>query len=114
LQRRDGWVQVRHPITATQGWVQAGSVRDQREEKPPQVRHKGDATLTAAIAKLLIAQSIASYPGNCACPYQSDRAGRSCGRRSAHSRGGGYAPLCYESDVTAEMIERFRQRTAGG
>jgi hypothetical protein len=57
--------------------------------------------------------SIASYPDNCACPYHNDRAGRSCGRRSAHSRGGGHAPLCYESDVTAEMIERFRQRRAG-
>ena len=46
-----------------------------------------------------IRQSIANYPGSCACPYNVDRGGRSCGRRSAYSRGGGHAPLCYPADV---------------
>jgi hypothetical protein len=46
-----------------------------------------------------IRQSIAAYPGSCACPYSTDRGGRRCGGRSAYSRGGGHAPLCYPADV---------------
>jgi len=62
------------------------------------------------IRKALIQQSIAAYPGNCPCPFNLDRAGRQCGRRSAYSRQGGYTPLCYPNDVTPEMIARFRNR----
>jgi hypothetical protein len=62
------------------------------------------------IRKTLIQQSIAAYPGNCPCPYNVDRAGRQCGRRSAYSKQGGYSPLCYPTDVTPEMIARFRNR----
>lgn len=61
-----------------------------------------------AIAQKLIERSIASYPGSCACPYNRDRAGRSCGRRSAYSRPGGESPLCFRSDVTNAMIEAHR------
>ncbi len=46
-----------------------------------------------------IRQSIAAYSGSCPCPYSTDRAGRRCGARSAYSRPGGAAPLCYASDV---------------
>jgi hypothetical protein len=46
-----------------------------------------------------IRQSIAAYSGSCPCPYSTDRAGRRCGGRSAYSRPGGAAPLCYASDV---------------
>jgi hypothetical protein len=46
-----------------------------------------------------IRQSIAAYSGSCPCPYSTDRAGRRCGGRSAHSRGGGAAPLCFPADV---------------
>jgi len=63
----------------------------------------------ASIKRELMQQSIASYPGSCPCPYNTDRRGYSCGRRSAYSRPGGYAPLCYESDVTDEMITTYRQ-----
>ena len=31
----------------------------------------------------------------CDCPYDIDRAGRRCGRRSAYSKPGGRAPVCY-------------------
>ena len=34
----------------------------------------------------------------------SARNGSACGGRSAWSRQGGYAPLCYENDVTPAMI----------
>ncbi len=61
------------------------------------------------IAHQIIALSIASYSGSCPCPYNSDRAGRRCGGRSAYSRPGGYAPICFESDVTPEMIQNHRR-----
>jgi len=62
------------------------------------------------IREALIERSIAAYPGNCPCPYNLDRAGRQCGRRSAYTKQGGYGPLCYPSDVTPEMIASYRSR----
>jgi hypothetical protein len=67
-----------------------------------------DAGSDADIKKQIIADSIASYPGPCACPYQSARNGSSCGKRSAYIRPGGYAPICYDTDVTPEMVQRFK------
>ena len=41
----------------------------------------------------------ASQAGNCECPYDTDRAGRECGGRSAYSRlGGRSGAQCYTSD----------------
>lgn len=68
------------------------------------------ASLTdAQIKRTLIAQSIASYPGNCPCPYNFARNGSRCGLRSAYSRPGGFSPICFEGDVSAAMIEQYRQ-----
>jgi hypothetical protein len=64
------------------------------------------------IRRALIRESINSYYGSCPCPYNADRAGRSCGRRSAYSRPGGASPLCYESDITADMVREYRARLA--
>ena len=61
------------------------------------------------IRQRIIRESIASYPGSCPCPYNTDRAGRSCGRRSAYSRPGGYAPLCYPRDVSDAQVRARRQ-----
>lgn len=61
------------------------------------------------IKKILIQDSISSYPGNCPCPYNTDRAGRRCGKRSAYNRAGGYAPLCFENDITQEMIDEYKK-----
>ncbi|MBO9778251.1 hypothetical protein J7379_08925 [Xanthomonas phaseoli pv. dieffenbachiae] len=69
---------------------------------------KGPATSDAQIRKALIAQSIDGYSGSCPCPYNTARNGSSCGRRSAYSRGGGYAPLCYDKDVTKQMVAEYR------
>ena len=63
----------------------------------------------AEIRQRMIRESIESYPGNCPCPYNTDRAGRSCGRRSAYSRPGGYAPLCYPSDISKLDVEAYRR-----
>jgi len=62
------------------------------------------------IREVIIATSIATYHGNCPCPYFSDRAGRRCGRRSAYSRAGGYSPICYKSDITNEAVKSFIER----
>lgn len=70
----------------------------------------GNASADSQIRKQIIKSSIQSYPGNCPCPYNLDRAGRKCGKRSAWSRPGGYAPLCYDSDVSDEMVKQYRKQ----
>ncbi|EOA4851904.1 hypothetical protein ACIUW4_003111 [Escherichia coli] len=66
----------------------------------------------AQIKKEIIKESIESYPGNCACPYNHARNGSRCGGRSAYSRNGGYDVVCYEGDVTDEMIRQWKQENA--
>ena len=63
------------------------------------------------IKKLMIQDSIATYTGNCPCPYNLASNGSSCGRRSAYSRPGGAAPLCYESDISKQMLDSYRRRS---
>jgi hypothetical protein len=65
----------------------------------------------AQIKQDMIAASIAAYRGSCPCPYNRDRAGRSCGKRSAYSRPGGASPLCDENDITQKMVDDYRKRT---
>ena len=60
----------------------------------------------AEIKREIIARSVATYAGSCPC--NTDRAGRSCGRRSAYSGPGGAAPLCYAADVSQKMVEDSR------
>ena len=74
----------------------------------PTVDAKG-ALSDSQIRQLLIQQSIASYPGNCPCPYNAARNGSSCGRRSAYSRARGYQPLCYSRDISQRMVDDYRQ-----
>jgi hypothetical protein len=66
----------------------------------------------AQIKQFLIDESIAAYSGNCPCPYNTARNGSRCGRRSAYSREGGEAPLCYPKDVSAEMVKQYRDQHA--
>lgn len=119
IERRDGWIRVRHNSTQREGWIQAKRLRAElpaQETKPqesPKIPSGAAALSVAAIAKLLIAESLASYPSSCACPYNTDRANNSCGSRSAYSRPGGYSPLCYASDITPEMVAAYRSRHAG-
>jgi hypothetical protein len=68
------------------------------------------AQTDAQIRQRLIRQSVAAYSGSCPCPYSRDRAGRSCGGRSAYSRPGGAAPLCFARDVTPAMVRAARGR----
>jgi hypothetical protein len=87
-------------------------------DKPrgPDTKREVEAALTAAaIAAFIVQASRDQYHAGgrpCACPDDPMRNGRSCGGRSAYSRPGGASPLCYPSDVTAAMIEAYRQRQA--
>jgi hypothetical protein len=67
-----------------------------------------DISSDSDIKKLIIQESINQYPGNCPCPYNSAKNGSNCGKRSAYLRGGGYSPLCFESDVTPKMVKIYR------
>jgi hypothetical protein len=64
----------------------------------------------AQLRKEMIQASIASYPGRCPCPYNSAKNGSACGGRSAYSRPGGYAPLCYPKDISDDMLKKYRQQ----
>jgi hypothetical protein len=82
----------------------------------PETKRKVEIVLTAAaIAGMIIKASRDRYYATghpCACPDDLMRNGRACGGRSAYSRPGGAAPLCYPGDVTAAMIESYRQKQA--
>ena len=62
------------------------------------------------VRKTMIQESIASYRGNCPCPYSRAANGSSCGKRSAYSRPGGASLLCYPDDISQQMIEQYRRR----
>jgi hypothetical protein len=83
---------------------------------PSEVKRKVEGALTAAaIAAIIVQASRAQYHAGgrpCACPDDTMRNGRACGVRSAYSRPGGAAPLCYPHDVPAAMIDAYRQRQA--
>lgn len=122
LERRTNWVRIRHPITAREGWISANLLTRERPAREAETRRTGQpqsdqvrpptGMTDAAIIQRLIEQSRANYPGNCACPDNVDRAGRRCGGRSAHSRPGGRAPLCYPRDVSREAVAEFRRAQA--
>lgn len=63
-----------------------------------------------AIREAMIAGSIASYTGNCPCPYNTMRNGRLCAGHSAYSKPGGAEPLCYPRDISDDMVEKYRAR----
>jgi hypothetical protein len=92
----------------------AAPVDPQTKPAQPEVKHKVEGALSAAaIAAMIVQASRAQYHAGgrpCACPDDTMRNGRACGARSAYSRPGGAAPLCYPQDVTAAMIESYRQR----
>ena len=79
----------------------------------PQVHaQKRQPPSDAQVKQEIINESIASYPGRCPCPYNSAKNGSACGGRSAWSRPGGYAPICYEREITGEMVRKWRQQNS--
>ena len=65
------------------------------------------------VRQQIIAESIASYPGNCPCPYNLASNGSQCGKRSAWSKPGGYESICYLDEVTPAMIAAWRAAHVG-
>lgn len=57
----------------------------------------------------MIEESISRYPGPCPCPYFRDSRNYRCGGRSAWSKPGGYSPLCFPTDISADMVREFCQ-----
>jgi hypothetical protein len=126
IDRRADWSQVRDQLTQRRGWIatrflsnakpERQAPRDARpspmERAPsPKQQAPSRAILSdATIVQRIIAQSIAGYPGSCPCPYSRDRGGRRCGARSAYSKPGGYAPICFAEDVSRDMIAAFRNQ----
>lgn len=113
LAKVEGWLEV-EADGGTRGWVSSDyvSTSKPRPRAPMQAAAPvaAPAVDRAAVVQQIIRQSISAYPGNCPCPYNTDRAGRSCGRRSAWSKAGGYAPLWYAADVTDSMIRDWVAR----
>ncbi len=68
----------------------------------------------AALKQRIIADSRASYRGACPCPYDTMRNGRRCGTNSAYAKPGGARPLCFDQDVTPDMLEAYRRRLPAG
>jgi hypothetical protein len=63
------------------------------------------------VRRAIIQDSISAYRATghpCACPFNTARNGSACGGRSAYSRPGGAAPLCYPKDVTNGMVQDWR------
>jgi hypothetical protein len=83
---------------------------------PPATDKREAQVLSAiAIAALIVKESRSAYYATgrpCACPDDRMRNGHACGGRSAYSRPGGAAPLCYPADVSTEMISNYRARLA--
>ncbi|MDR2099985.1 MAG: hypothetical protein LBP40_04045 [Campylobacteraceae bacterium] len=65
------------------------------------------AKTDSEIKQEMIKKSIASYSGSCAYPYNYAKKG-TCGKRSAYSKS--RSVLCYESDITDEMLQSYKKR----
>lgn len=111
-QSGSAWASARYlsPVTAA---VPGDPLKIAPKPKPKrQVAAPSTAEITRARSDI-IRQSIASYPGSCPCPYNIDRGGRRCGGRSAWSRPGGYAPICYDSDISQARLASYFARKRG-
>lgn len=119
VERSDDWARVRDQLTQRDGWIAARFLSTERKRRDSsgglnENYSSPDKPVPSipdsVIIQRIIAASVASYPSSCACPYSTDRGGRRCGKRSAYSKPGGYAPICYPDDVTTAMIAAFRSQ----
>ena len=60
--------------------------------------------------ELIVRDSVASYSGQCPCPYNNDAKDTPCGARSAWSKSGGKKLICFSHEVTDEMLREYRKR----
>jgi hypothetical protein len=84
------------------------------QQAEPKVDQKPGVS-DAAIAAMIVQESRNAYYATghpCACPDDLMRNGRRCGGTSAYIRPGGAHPLCFNADVSPEMIRRYRAQSA--
>jgi uncharacterized protein YraI len=120
LDSQGEWSRVRDQITQREGWMASRFLPERQDtvierpakttSKPKEISRSLPVISTSVIIQRIISDSIAAYPGSCPCPFNTDRGGRRCGKRSAYSKPGGYAPICFPQDVTKSMIDAFRER----
>ncbi len=120
IEQSEDWSRVRDKLSQREGWIasrflfekyDAPQKKPQEEvSKPKELPKVAPKIPDSVIVQRIIAESLASYPSSCACPYNTDRGGRRCGKRSAYSKPGGYSPICFSQDVSSAMIEAFRRR----
>lgn len=120
VRERGDWLAIRHPTEHVLGWMHRDYLSFTKQAvklQPPQAKPAIKKVVAPAprfvlsdaqIRQEIVNRSISRYSGSCPCPFNTDRAGRRCGQRSAYSRPGGAAPICYTRDVTQQMIDRFR------
>jgi len=110
---RDGWAALQLPSGQT-AWVSVeflSSTPPVADSQPlKQAKAAAAQPNRSRVIREIIEESMRSYSGSCPCPDNRDRAGRRCGGRSAWSRAGGARPICYTSEVTEAMIERYLAR----
>lgn len=116
------WSRIKDNLTRREGWIASHLLSSDKRRSEPKRDTPASEELSreepikvprisdAVIVQRIIAESISGYSGSCPCPENHDRAGRRCGRRSAYSKPGGAAPICYPGDVSRAMIEAFRTR----
>lgn len=90
-------MRLHKPIAALSGLMLAGAAWG-TEMTDQQVRER------------IVRESVASYSGSCACPDNTDAAGRRCGARSAHRKPGGEKPICYPHEVSDQQVRDYRAR----
>lgn len=117
VQRADVAAATPRPVTVLPPSIESLPPQKSGEKQEGAVVAKPPKELltAAAVAALIIAASRSAYHATgrpCACPDDRMRNGRACGGRSAYSRPGGAAPLCYAHDVTASMVDEYRKRVA--
>jgi len=115
-----GWSKVSTPDGRFDGWMASRYLASAKPNAPsleaPTPRRSVSVPTSREITiarNAIIRQSIAAYPGSCPCPFNTDRAGRRCGKRSAWSRPGGYSPICYDSDVSEARLNTYLARQRG-
>ena len=90
-------MRLHKPIAALSGLMLAGAAWG-AEMTDEQVREQ------------IVRASVASYSGQCACPYSNDSHGNPCGARSAWSKPGGPTIFCFTHEITADQVRDHRKR----
>ena len=100
-----------HAVSAQDLMRSKTAVLNQDAPAADQEQKKRSLMTDAAVMAAVIAGSIAAYKAMgkpCACPSDTMKNGRACGGNSAYSRPGGFKPLCFPTDVTADIIATWR------